>query len=204
MSKLFMDEDALSVLLGLAKASLRDKAVLHMALATGFRASDLLNLRRTDVVTFDQDSIVKTLKVKMIKTGRMVERAIPLQCRVALREYLNSRKDDNPYLFCSESNNCPSDHPMNRSSLHRMIKYYLGEMYSDEVLRGNACHVTRRSMAKLISDKAGRIEAATKFLRHTSIANTIAYLDEEYYNNKANELVGGMSWNQNIKNDGGC
>ena len=85
---------------------------------------------------------------------------------------------------------------MNRSSLQRLYKRYLGHMYSGEQLRGNACHVTRRSMAKLISDKAGRVEPATRFLAHTTIANTIAYLDMDSYGRQADQIVRALPWNQ--------
>ena len=85
---------------------------------------------------------------------------------------------------------------MNRSSLHRLYKQYLGTFCSKDQLRGNACHTTRRSVAKIISDRAGRIEPASRFLGHTSIANTVSYLDMDSYGKQADKIVEDLPWNQ--------
>lgn len=198
MAKIFMNEKKIESLLKLARERARDYALFHVALATGFRAGDLLSLKRWDVAPNVGDDIQPVLKIKMQKTGKMVERALPLACREAIRSYLETRIDDNPYLFCSESNNLGERQgPMNRSSLHRIYKSYLGRLYTAPAeLRGNACHVTRRSVAKLISDKAGRIEPASKFLGHTSIANTVSYLDMDAYGRQADEIVQALPWNE--------
>jgi hypothetical protein len=78
---------------------------------------------------------------------------------------------------------------MAHSTVHRIFKRYLGLQFSDESLRGNACHTTRRSVAKIISDRAGRIEPATRFLGHASVAATAAYLDMDGYGRQADEIV---------------
>jgi integrase len=195
MSKLFMDERKIEALLRLSRPRPRDHAVFHMALATGFRAGDLLNLRRWDIAT--QLGVPSSIKIKMQKTGKMVERRLSIACRGAIERYLATRIDNNPFLFVSESNNSLGrEEAMNRSSLHRLYKAYLGMIFSEEELKGNACHTTRRSVAKLISDKAGRIEPATRFLGHVSAANTAAYLDMDSYGRQADEIVQGMAWNQ--------
>ena len=194
MAKLFMSEKKIAVLLDKSRSHARNYAIFHVALATGLRAGDLLGLRCLDVAP--RGEVLHTIRIKMQKTGKIVERGLPDVCRIALEKHLASRADDNPYLFTSESTNAqnPAGH-MNRSSLHRLYKAYLGAMFSPEELHGNACHTTRRSVAKLISDKAGRIEPATRFLGHTSVANTTAYLDMDSYGRQADDLVGLMAWN---------
>lgn len=193
--KLFLDEGHIQQLLRNSYPFPRDHALFHLALATGFRAGDLLALKREDIAPYGTVSCF--LLIKMQKTGKMVERELPAACRAALRNYLERRVDTNPYLFVSESNNSrDKDKPLNRSSLQRIIKSYLRAWFTEEELRGNACHVTRRSIAKIISDKAGRIEPASRFLGHTSIANTVAYLDMDQYGKQADEIVKSMPWYQ--------
>jgi hypothetical protein len=50
----------------------------------------------------------------------------------------------------------------------------------------------RRSVAKLINRKTGRIETAQEWLGHTSTAHTRAYIDAEDYREKANGVVAGL------------
>jgi len=193
--KLFLNTQQISKLLKSAYPWPRDYALFHVALATGFRAGDLLALKRIDV---NVDGYIRnTIKITMQKTGRTAERTLPPACREAISLYLATRKDKNPFLFRSESNNSQDrEGPMNRSSLQRIFKSYLGIQFDQEQLRGNACHVTRRSVAKIISDRAGRIEPATRFLGHTSIANTVAYLDMDSYGKQADQIVEALPWNQ--------
>jgi len=44
-------------------------------------------------------------------------------------------------------------------------------------------------MAKIISQKAGRIEPASEFLGHKSIMSTMSYIDADGHREKANEIV---------------
>ena len=74
MTKLFMGEKEIDLLISRSSGSLRDNALFHMALATGFRVSDLVNLKVTDVVNAGR--VVKSIKIRMVKTGKMVERAL--------------------------------------------------------------------------------------------------------------------------------
>jgi len=192
MSKLFLTESKINGLLQLASAKPRDFALFHVALSTGFRAGDLLSLQIRDV-QIPPDIIYNVLKIKMQKTGKTVERTLPETCKQALWVYLASRRDSNPYLFPGKN----AFQPLDRSTLHRIYKRYLAELLPQTDLRGAACHTTRRSVAKIISDKAGRIEPATRFLGHTSIATTISYLDMDGYGKQADEIVKSLPWNQN-------
>jgi len=50
----------------------------------------------------------------------------------------------------------------------------------------------RRSIAKLINRKTGRIETAQEWLGHASTAHTRAYIDAEDYREKANGVVAAL------------
>ncbi len=60
------------------------------------------------------------------------------------------------------------------------------------LIQGTAIHVLRRSVAKLINRKTGRIETAQEWLGHTSTAHTRSYIDAEDYREKANRVVAGL------------
>ena len=72
------------------------------------------------------------------------------------------------------------------------MKKYLSMIYPASLIRGTATHVLRRSIAKLINRKTGRIETAQEWLGHTSTAHTRAYIDAEDYREKANGVVAGL------------
>jgi integrase len=60
------------------------------------------------------------------------------------------------------------------------------------VIQGPATHVLRRSIAKLINRKTGKVETAQEWRGHTSTAHTRAYIDAEDYREKANGVVAGL------------
>jgi len=65
-------------------------------------------------------------------------------------------------------------------------------IYPAGLIQGTATHVLRRSIAKLINRKTGRIETAQEWLGHSSTAHTRAYIDAEDYREKANGVVAGL------------
>jgi len=62
-------------------------------------------------------------------------------------------------------------------------------IYPESVIYGAATHVLRRSIAKLINRKTGRIETAQEWLGHTSTSHTRRYIDAEDFREKANGIV---------------
>lgn len=190
MPKLFLTEKQIYKLLDLSKSSPRDNCLFEVALCTGFRSGDLANLRVSDV--WDGKPLA-FLRITMSKTGKTVERHLTQRCQGSIWRYImNSRVSDSPFLFCSESNRRGYNQPLNRKSVYRIFKKYLGKICTPAELRGNGCHTTRRSMAKIISDKTGRIEPASRWLGHRSIAVTTAYLDMDSYGKMADDVVAGI------------
>jgi len=194
MGKLFLQEEQIGKLLELSAVNPRDHALFHMALSTGFRVSDLLRIKRRDLQDSD-GKISRLIRLKMKKTGKYIERPLRDDCREVIAAYLKSRKDDNPFVFRPEANNSLKRRlPMDRSSVHRVFKKYLRGMFPSSMLKGASCHTTRRSIAKIISRKSGRVEPAARFLGHKSIATTTAYLDMEEFGRQADDIVTSLSW----------
>jgi len=193
MSHLFMTEQEIKTLMTLAQKEPRDYALIRLMASTGFRVSDIVRLRRDHVVDSDGE-IVRVLRVKMEKTEKWIERALRDDAREAIKAYLATRRDSHPWLFISQSRRTKfhMSGPLSRSAAHLIIKKYLGMIYTNSVVQGSATHVLRRSIAKLINRKTGRIETAQEWLGHTSTAHTRAYIDAEDYREKANGVVAAL------------
>jgi integrase len=177
MAKLFMAEQDIKALMTLAKREPRDHALLTLMASTGLRVSDLVRLRR-DQMTDSDGQVVRSLRVKMAKTDKWIDRTLREDAREAVQDYLNTRTDSYPWLFISQSRRTrflvPG--PLTRSAAHQILKKYLLMIYPASLILGTATHVLRRSIAKLINRKTGRIETAQEWLGHTSTAHTRAYI----------------------------
>lgn len=188
--KIFLDVNQIRQFLALSRDNPRDHALFYTAFSTGLRISDLLLLQRIQVTDADM-LIVRSLRIKMKKTAAWIERPVRDDCREVLLNYLQGRRDENPFLFPSSSHNqyAVEGRPLNRSSAHRIYKKYLRKMFPESIIKGAATHTARRSMGKIISQKAGRIEPASRFLGHRSTASTAAYIDMDGHEQLANNIV---------------
>jgi integrase len=122
---------------------------------------------------------------------RWIDRSLREDAREAIQDYLATRDDSYPWLFISQSRRTKFHLPghLTRSAAHHIVKKYLSMIYPASLIQGAATHVLRRSVAKLINRKTGRIEPAQEWLGHTTPANTRAYIDAENYRDKANGIV---------------
>jgi hypothetical protein len=77
-----MSEQNTKTLMTLAQKDPREYALLKLMASTGFRISDIVRLRRDQLIESDGD-IVRTLRVKMTKTADWIERALPDDTREA-------------------------------------------------------------------------------------------------------------------------
>jgi integrase/recombinase XerD len=193
MSKLFMTEQDIKTLMTLARKEPRDYALVRLMASTGLRVSDLVRLRRDQMIDSD-GQVVRTLRVKMAKTDKWIDRTLREDAREAVSDYLKTRQDSYPWLFISQSRRTKFyvPGPLTRSAAHLIVKKYLTMIYPASLIQGTATHVLRRSIAKLINRKTGRIETAQEWLGHSSTAHTRAYIDAEDYREKANGVVAGL------------
>lgn len=185
--RIFMGIKEIKRLLHLASEHPRDHALFHLAFSTGLRVSDLLKLRRSELME-KSGQVVSVLHVRMKKTKKWIDRPLRKDCRQTVAMYLALREDDNIWLFASESNHSTGK-AMTRQSAHRIYKQYLGMIYPESMLVGASTHSLRRSAAKLISLKSGRAECAQSYLGHASLTSTYAYIDMNDFEKKANSVV---------------
>ena len=176
MSKLFMSEQDIKTLMTLAKKEPRDYALLKLMASTGLRVSDIVRLLRDQMIDSD-GQVVRTLRVKMAKTEKWIDRTLREDAREAVADYLKTRQDSYPWLFISQSRrtkfHVPG--PLTRSAAHLIVKKYLTMIYPASLIQGTATHVLRRSIAKLINRKTGRIETAQEWLGHSTPKTTAIY-----------------------------
>lgn len=160
--------------------ALRNKALFLVGLKTGFRISELLSLRLTDVFRngFVVDRIeVKKRFMKKKKEGRIV--ALHPHAKEALGLWVTEISQSPPetYLFKSREG---SNRPMTRISAWRMLR----NAYDACHLTGKlGCHAMRKTFAKKVHEKLGKDLVRTqKALGHASVNSTVSYLsfaDEE-------------------------
>jgi integrase len=197
--KIFLDVNQIKKLITLADNTRintgngRDLVLFNLSFCTGLRISDLLQLKRVDFYDSDNE-VVRNLRIRMKKTKQWIDRPLRKDCRDAVSEYLAWRHDNNPYLFpVQRKNQYPcTNSPMSRMAAHRIYKKYLGMLFPASMIVRASTHTARRSMGKIISQKSGRIEPASRFLGHKSTASTAAYIDMDGHEETANSIVTGI------------
>lgn len=190
--KIFLDVKQIKRWLQIAKQDPKEAALFHLAFNTGLRISDLLKLKIEDLLDGDGE-IVRNLRIKTKKTKAWVDRPLRRDCRSVVHDYLATRSDLNPYLFppgqIKTRFGVNTSSPMSRMTAHRIYKNYLRIFFPESMIVGASTHTPRRSMGKIISQKSGRIEPASKFLGHRSCVSTAAYIDMDGHEDTANEIV---------------
>lgn len=142
--------------------TLRDVALMEVLYSTGARVSEIQNLNITDINFLTQE-------IKILGKGNK-ERIVYMsdKCAMYLKEYLDSRTDNNPALFVSL-----------RSDKKRFMKpgiecrlKKLGIIAKVENVHP---HRYRRSMATHLIDRGCNMQDVQKLLGHNSISTTQIY-----------------------------
>lgn len=167
----------------------RERAIVEMLLSTGCRVSELVSVRIDDI---DGDSINILGKGDKYRNVYLNAKA-----SLALRLYLEERKDPNPYLFprCAAT-------PADKDGLWKLVASKQAEWYKDPRLVEETgtpdksvietivrqlgkragvekCHPHRfrRTCATFALRRGMPIEQVSKMLGHANIATTQVYLD---------------------------
>lgn len=141
---------------------LRDRAIVEVLLSTWCRVSEV---EQMDINDIEGDEITVIGKGKKERTVYLNSKA-----QLAIQNYLESRVDDKPYLFCSY------DKPYERlgtSSIEKMLRELGRELKIDNVHP----HRFRRTGATLALRGGMPIEKVSYLLGHESIETTQIYLD---------------------------
>lgn len=147
---------------------LRDLAIIDMLASTGMRVGELVHLNIEDVDFENRECVVLGKGSK--------ERPVYFDARtkIHLRNYLESRNDDNPALFVSMLK------PYNRLNISG-VEIRLRELGRKLDITKVHPHKFRRTLATRAIDKGMPIEQVQKLLGHSKIDTTMQYamVDQE-------------------------
>ena len=165
----FVEEESMHKLLDQLEfkddfSGIRDKLVLELLYGTGIRLSELLNLKETDVNSFE-----KTIKV--LGKGNK-QRIIPLnqtlhQIINIYRERKGIEMGSGNYLIVTDKGE--KTYPM---FIYRLVTTYLSNVTT---LEKKSPHVLRHSFATHLLNKGADLNAIKDLLGHSSLAATQVY-----------------------------
>ncbi len=140
----------------------RDLAMIDLLASTGMRVGELVGLNRSDVDFDSRECIVFGKGIK--------ERPVYFDARtkIHLKNYLDSRTDENPALFVSLQN------PHNRLHISG-VEIRLREMGRKLGIPKVHPHKFRRTLATRAIDKGMPIEQVQQLLGHSKIDTTMEY-----------------------------
>lgn len=177
-SRALSDDEVSQVLASLeqGKYPLRDRALFLLGIRAGFRISELLSLRVSDVLQnehyVDKVSVARR-HMKKKREGRTV--ALHPEAKEALKlwvsELLQSHPNSETFIFQSrKGNNCA----LSRISAWKVLQ----TAYEKCGLTGKlGTHCMRKTFAKRMYQKLGRDLLKTqKALGHASVNSTVSYL----------------------------
>ena len=142
--------------------SLRDLAIIDLLASTGMRVGELVGLNQNDIDFDNRECIVFGKGSK--------ERPVYFDARtkIHLKNYLNSRQDDNPALFVTLNS------PYKRLQISG-VEIRLRNLGRKLGINKVHPHKFRRTLATRAIDKGMPIEQVQQLLGHTKIDTTMQY-----------------------------
>lgn len=154
------------------RKTLRDMALLEVALSTMLRAVDLLNLRVKDICDH-RGQLTNEFTITQQKTQTPVTCTLSERAMTALAVYIASyRKGLDDYVF-THQNPCVN-RKISRLSWSQIVKKWANNLGLDP--RQYSTHSMRRTRAAHIYKATKDLESVRILLGHTSLAATGRYL----------------------------
>jgi len=150
----------------------RDRAIIEFLYSTGCRVSEMTSVNRDDVNLLDGqiDVLGKGHKYRTVYLSS--------RCKIALKEYLDTRNDNLDALFIStwegfNNKECINSNPcrMSKSAVESMLRKLGKNVKIDNVHP----HRFRRTAATIALKRGMPLEQVQKFLGHESIQTTTIY-----------------------------
>ena len=144
--------------------NLREKALIDFLYSTGCRVSEACAMLISDVNFDTQTVVIRHGKGDKRRTSYLNAEAV-----ISLRAYLQSRKDDSPYLFASE-----------RKPVHGLTPKALQDIIKDIASRTSLQisvhpHLFRHTVATTALRSGMPVEQVQRFLGHSKIDTTLIY-----------------------------
>lgn len=144
-----------------ARGNLRNLAIIETLYSTGVRVSELQNIRLEDINWNNRQIIISEGKGKK---ERLV--LFTSECAERLKEYLNTRKDKNPYLFISRK----GGGPLTAYGYAQILWHYANKLD----LRLSP-HILRHTFAAHLAEKGMPLVYIQVLLGHDDIKHTKIY-----------------------------
>lgn len=144
--------------------TLRDKALLEVFYSTGARVSEIARLEKSDI-----NWASSSIRV-FGKNSEYYTVFLNAKAKVALQEYLNSRKDYNKALFVTER----GYRKLSVASVRNSIEEIGRRAKLDVVL---SPHVLRHTMATTALRNGARLEVVQRMLNHKNPGTTQIYAE---------------------------
>lgn len=154
--------------------TVRDKAMIEVLYSTGCRVTELERLDITDV-DFEKKEVYLFGKGDKHRTSYLNVRA-----ELALKNYLETREDENPALFVSER--APHGR-LKKPAIEKRVRQ-LGQM--SKIGRRVYPHLIRHTTATDGLDRGMPIEEVQQILGHVNISTTMVYAQVSRTNVKRN------------------
>lgn len=145
---------------------IREKAIVEFFYSTGCRVSEMADIKIADI-NFRTDEVTLYGKGKKYRTSYLNAKA-----HVALNEYLDSRKDDSPYLFVSIRKPHKKLQKEAIESIIRSIRDRTPELH-----KALTPHIFRHTTATQAVSNGMPVDEVQKLLGHTNIATTMIYVE---------------------------
>jgi type 1 fimbriae regulatory protein FimB len=142
----------------------RDRALFLLAYRHGLRASEIGELRTSDLD-------LKRMEIMLHRLKGSISGVHPLQPdeAKALKAYLKHRQSDSPILFLSRNNS-----PINRRTLELQMRTKYGPAAKLPPEKRHF-HVLRHSIGVHLYEATGDVRFVQHWLGHSNIQNTVLY-----------------------------
>lgn len=154
------------VLLQKACETPREKALISIMYATGCRVSEIARMKKTDI-SWATKTITVFGKGKKYRTVYFND-----QAEVYLKDYLNGRKDESPYVFVSSR----GSHGVNPAAMREWVDAVY-ERVSNELGTKVTPHIIRHTTATLALQSGMPVTSVQKVLGHEKLDTTMQYVD---------------------------
>jgi integrase len=152
----------------------RNQLLFLFGIKTGFRVSEILSVKVSDVIQFGK-VVDKVTVTKDRMKGRRFSRTVVLHpdLKPLIRAWVKEANLElHHFLFCSQKK---GGFPLRRETVHDIFM----EAYSCLQLTGQiGCHATRKTFATRVYENTGHdILKTQKALGHRFVSTTLAYLE---------------------------
>lgn len=148
----------------------RDHAMLYLMITTGMRSIEIRRARKKDLRAVNNQMILYVQGKGRGSADEFVK--ITPGVEAAIGDYLNRRKDKNPYLFVSHSKH--TDIPnLSRTFFIRMFRRVLKDC--DLEYTQITPHSLRHTAATVNLLRDGSLESTRQFMRHANLSSTMIY-----------------------------